>query len=281
MEGITSSVLGLKNTWLKHLNLSFYSTVTDAVVSSLSGALMANNTLEELRLDHCPSVTPAAWRSLSDVLCNPNTSLQTLYLANNAIDDTVVTSFAKNLMSNSSLKYLDISESSLSISHDAWRELARLLSHPSCSLETLYIGYSHINNDNGAGPNGMVIDDEALVILVNGLANNSRLQTLGIHNDSITSNGWSAVSNLLCNTASIQATLNSNHTLQEIWLYSEEGPPRELDALFEMNENEDKLEVARSKVIMTHSARSFELLSVERDGFEQQNLLPSTMAWLS
>ena len=279
MEGITSSVLGLKNTWLKHLNLSFYSTVTDAVVSSLSGALMANNTLEELKLDHCPSVTPAAWRSLSDVFCNPNTSLQTLYLENNAIDDTVVTSFAEKLMSNSSVKYLDISESSLPISHDAWREMARLLSHPGCSLETLYIGYCHMN-DNDAAPDGMVIDDEALIILVNGLANNSRLQTLGIHNDSITSIGWNAVSNLLCNTASIQATLNSNHTLQEIWLYSVEGPPRELGALFEMNENEDKLEVARNKVIMHHSARSFELLSVERDGFEQQKLLPSTMAWL-
>lgn len=278
LMGITSSVIGLKNTGLKVLNLSFCSTVTDAVISSLSGALMTNSTLEELNLENCPSVTPTAWLSLSDVFCNPNTSLQTLNLGNNAINDIVVTSFAEKLRSNSTMECLDISPSSLPISHDAWREMARLLSHPGCSLETLYIGHPHINF--GAAPDGMAIDDEALAILVNGLTRNSRLRLLGIHNDSITPDGWSLVSNLLCNTASIQTTLNSNHTLEEIWLYSGERPPHELDALLKMNENEDKLEVAHSKVVVNHSARSFELLSVEMGDFEQQKLLPSTMAWL-
>ena len=122
------------------------------------------------------------------------------------------------------------------------------------------------------------------------------MKLLDLHQDSedfddddnlITRRGWTAVSNILCNKTSIMDTYNSNHTLQGLGHIQNRNMPDDLvlDRLLSdlyLNENEDKVEVARQKILQTHfsgsgdddTSKMQELLGMELE------MMPSAIAWI-
>lgn len=70
-------------------------------------------------------------------------------------------------------------------------------------------------------------------------------------NDAITDMIWKDIANVLCDKTSIGSIYSSNHTLQELCI-SHLTFPEEVVSLLAMNQNEDKSEVARQKILKHH-----------------------------
>jgi hypothetical protein len=105
------------------------------------------------------------------------------------------------------LKRLDLNENSISV--DGCRQIAKLLGGDA-TLEQLQL------RDNE-------IDDEGVEILVEALKNNKSLKQLYLReNDSISRQGRIMLLKLVSDISSIEATLRSNHTLEDIKVLDEE-----------------------------------------------------------
>ena len=99
--------------------------------------------------------------------------------------------------------------SSNGIGEEGITSLAPLLMTPKSKLEHLYLS----NN---------LIDDEAIDILVDSLSNNTKLRELALDGNSrITRSGWLSLLKLVCNTSSMIAVKESNHTLSCLWLFGD------------------------------------------------------------
>ena len=95
------------------------------------------------------------------------------------------------------------------ISADGCRVVAKLL-HGDATLKYLYLGHNKI-------------DDEGVEILVNALQNNTALKTLDLRgNNEISNLGGMMLLKLVNDISSIKATLQSNHTLEDLNLLDEE-----------------------------------------------------------
>lgn len=100
-----------------------------------------------------------------------------------------------------------------------------------------------------------MIDNECITILANGLRNNNKLKCLDLSgNPGITKTGFQTLSQVLCNTSSINETYLSNHTLKQI-----DGQNHrvgitldELRNLLELNSGRDKRKVAMIKIVRYH-----------------------------
>ncbi len=92
------------------------------------------------------------------------------------------------------------------INADGCRELTKLLQGRDSTLEKLYLG-----NNN--------IDNEGVVILVNALQRNTSLRRLQLNdNGSISHEGHVSLLKLVSDVSSIKATLQSNHTLCQLYM---------------------------------------------------------------
>ena len=101
------------------------------------------------------------------------------------------------------MKSLELSENS--INADGCRELAKLLQGEDDTLRELDL------KDNA-------IDDEGVEILTNALQNNTSLKTLDLKGNGISSRGKMMLLKLVNDISSIEATLQSNHTLRNIYI---------------------------------------------------------------
>ena len=95
--------------------------------------------------------------------------------------------------------------------------------------------------------------------IIMALEENSRLKELEITCDNDVEGGltWEVLDQILCDTTSIYCTFSSNHTLQDVTITFEYEDnhcvvPDDTTALLDMNKNEDKLEVARQKILNHH-----------------------------
>ena len=96
----------------------------------------------------------------------------------------------------------------------------------------------------------------------------------------ITVTGWDAFSNALCNKTSIDATLNSNHTLQRFFHQErhEAQLPTYLILLLRLNRELTKVEAARWKILQVHFSGAFNM-----QPFIDMDLkaLPHAIAWMA
>ena len=139
----------------------------------------------------------------------------------------------------------------LSINSDVtavgWTSFAAVLQNPNSALEAIDLG-------------GNSIGDYTLVLLLNSLAHNNKVKELLLDDlkEDITVIGWDALSKFLCNKSSIDATFNSNHTLQSISqcpeaMDDEDNIPDDVKASLALNgSSEDKREVAIKKILKHH-----------------------------
>ena len=160
------------------------------------------------------------------------------------------------------LRFKLLSLSGNAISSDGARVIAESLANSECHLESLYLC-------TNAG-------DEGVATLAESLRSNQRLTRMSLSTNivNITETGWRAFSPILCDTTSIDATYNSNHTLQYLG-GDTSRKPQDVEILLELNSDRDKSRVAANKILRTH--RHLDM----RPLFDREmGLLPSVVAWL-
>ena len=117
------------------------------------------------------------------------------------------------------------------------------------------------------------INDEVLYSFAGALANNNKLKGLDpnsvVYYSKVTSNGYEAMTYMLCNTSSILSTFNSNHTLQLFYHKFDQGSlPNELSSLLRLNRESSVSEAARLKIIKSHFSGS----EINMQPFMEMNL---------
>ncbi|EJK47020.1 hypothetical protein THAOC_34287, partial [Thalassiosira oceanica] len=143
--------------------------------------------------------------------------------------------------------------------------IAASLANPECRLESLILFSCNIG-------------DEGTATLAESMRNNQRLtrMSLGVRSN-ITERGWNAFSPILCDASSINATYNSNHTLQDLGIYRipEDVIPQDVRLMLDLNQGKNKSGVAASKILQAH--RHLDMRPLFGRGL---GLLPYVVAWL-
>jgi len=241
--------------------------------SILLNALTENTSVKGLDLqDGMYGGATTFVRDLSAWLQN-NSTVQYLCLENCNITDQGVTLLGNALMRNSTLQVLDISRNR-SITSMAWQAFSVYLRNHNSTLKKLHVMGTDMN-------------DEGLMVLLNALANDTTLKTLVAHpNSSISDIGWKALADLLCDKTSLNSICMSNHTLRQVYaslgFYSTDDPPKDhLVSLLKLNENDDKQEVVRHKLIRYYfSNDDGGIVKVEEFVVMELEVLPRAIAWI-
>ena len=193
--------------------------------------------------------------------------LQKLDLSDTDLSDEDVTYLANSLANNCVLRHLDLAVNSR-VTEAGWRALSTVLQNHNSALEKVDIGYSSIN-------------DDALVSFEDSLMHNNKLKELILDStEHINFIRLEAFSNILCKQSSIDATFNSNHTLQKVFEYSvvESNLPSDLRALLQLNRENTKTEAARRKILQVHFSGSFNMQPfIDMD----LTVLPHAVAWMA
>ena len=178
-------------------------------------------------------------KALSTLLQHSATKLQHLDLSNNEIDDEGIDALVPGLKTCSHLQKLRLCNTT-SITNRGWRHLVSILETPTSNLKELNIY-------------GSTIDNETLAAFANSLVNNRTLHRLNLSDNppnlSITDEGWKVFSTLLCNTATVNSTFLSNHTLRAVHA---DITARTISSLLTFNKRKDKKEVAMIKILQNH-----------------------------
>ena len=149
--------------------------------------------------------------------------------------------------------------------------------NPNSALEKIDLTYNSISND-------------ALVSFANALSHNNKLKELFLDGDwgfeddeeeDVPITNWDALTNVLCNKSSIDATFNSNHTLQCVVdpdITGEARLPPDLVTLLQLNRESAPTEAARRKVLKVHFSTNFNM-----QPFNNMDLkvLPHAIAWMA
>jgi len=232
---VLQDMLGGPGCKLKTLTLGS-TELDDTSLSFLAKGLARNNNgLEELNLKELSEhITDSGWHNFFFLLRHGNLTLKKLDLADNNIGNRgavgLINAFASNnkvenlilnnndigdegcaalgrgFGNNSSPLELDMISNS-SITTIGWQSLSSIVRGPHSGLQEINLA----GNDS--------FDDDATIAWVKALeeSRNTRLRVfwLGGH-DYVTSRGWKAITNLVCNKTSIDTVYDSNHTLTNI-----------------------------------------------------------------
>lgn len=178
-----------------------------------------------------------ACEAFSGLLKQSAGGIKMLNLLRNGIDDAGVEALVDGLAHCRGLQELNLSGNP-AITIRGLRALAALLEDPNSSLQELDLSKCGIKDDGA-------------IIVANALANNSMLETLHLDSDEdISSEGWDAFFNVLCDTSSVNSTFLSNHTL---WILALGDRDRDDVATLQgLNEENDKKKVAIRKILLHH-----------------------------
>ena len=250
--------------------------ISNAAVAAL-GNLVSNmttlKTLNMIGISHTDDrVSSQGWVSLFTSLQGANLDLIKLNLCNNSVDDDGLQLCIRLVSRMTSLKSLSLDSNRL-VTPVGWQALAGgYLQSPNFALEDLDLDCNSI-------------DDNTVVVLTSALANNKTLKRLDLDcctdeddNDLITERGWEAVSSLICNKTSIMDTYNSNHTLQyihEYYCYDDN-----IKLYLPLNENKDKEEVARQKIMQTHFTGADDTTGMQELFDMELEVIPTAIAWI-
>ena len=245
---------------------------------ALGSLLSSMNSLKELDMSH-ENITSQGWQTLFTSLHGSNLHLVKLNLSGNTIDDEGIQLLIPLLSNKIYLKILNLS-SNKRVTPSGWQALSDFLRSPNFVLERLFL-----DNNN--------IDDDTLITFASALTDNKTLEWLDVEQvppdedededdndlDLITKRGWLAVSNLVCNKRSILDTYTSNHVLRYLGDYYCDGIGDEMFPYLQLNENKDKAEVARQKILQTHfsgkdTSNMQELLDMELE------VMPTAISWI-
>lgn len=182
---------------------------------------------------------------LAGALSN-NTSLRNFCLRDNAMDDEGLDAITRALAHNRELRVLDLSYNG-PITMRGLKSLAALLENENSSLEEICFLGNNVSN-------------EGALVFAQALSKNSKLMKLGLNENHITAEGWSAFSKLLCDPSSVNRTFLSNHTLHHC-APPKNAPrrsllrmPKDTRTYLKLNGSSmDKKHVAMVKILKYHS----------------------------
>lgn len=217
----------------------------------------------------CDGKMHLGWQTnicLDSYLQSPTCMLQKLDLSGNTLSDDTSQPLFNALLHNTSLKVLNCSGALKHATTTTWMAVSELIQSPTLKLESLNLCYS---------PIGVV----ALEEFARALSGNDSLAELLLYNDPEWNSNWKAFVRLLCNTTSIGATFDSNHTLAKV--VDNKRQPKDLDKYLKMNEGPRKADVARSKVIMFHFSGDTNADINEHFVDMKEGVLPHAVAWMT
>jgi len=261
--------------------------ICDEGILHLIRSVFNINSMKYLDLAHIHGVTAIGWRrALASYLqvananlnlVSLNTDLVKLGIGSNIIDDEGMEILIRIVSRMSTLKCLNLN-SNRRVSPAGWQDLSGYLRSPNFALRELHLRYNTIN-------------DDTVVAFASALAHNQTLERLSLDAPDdddevepiylITERGWKAVSTLLCNQTSILDTYNSNHSLQDLSYYFSGDTCDQYDDLvpyLDLNENKDKTEVARQKILQTHFSNNDTSMQMLLD--MELEMMPSVIAWI-
>ena len=257
--------------------------------TALGSLLGSMNTLKELGMGGMlysyenGNIVPQ-WQPLfTTLLSGSNLDLVFLDLGSNNIDDEVIRHLTRLVTSMSSLKHLRLNHNTR-VTPSGWQVLTEFFQSTNFTLRKLDLDGNNIN-------------DDTLITFTNALSNNKTLKLLSIESctevdsdsdsdagdETISEGGWEAISTFLCNKTSILETYNSNHTLQDLSdddQHDQMNLPYDLLSYLELNNNKDKAEVARQKILQTHfsdvgdTSKMQDFLDIELE------VMPNAIAWI-
>ena len=233
---------------MKNLSLKDNRLSVDGV-RSMVPFLQNTNNLESLNLDD-NNMKSKGFTCLVRSLRGSH--IERLYCNSNGINSIDIdnTQFPKHLT------YLSLSRNS--ISADGCRGLAKLLQGGGATLSMLRLSHNKIN-------------DEGVKILADALQSNTSLKTLDLKENDISDQGDLSLLKLVNGISSIEATLQSNHTLRYVGLGGGLDPVSEIqikiDVATRINRNRHQREAGREKVIQTqlHSETRAALCRLQGD----------------
>jgi len=249
---------------LTYLDLSYCRPpIDDQEASILGGAINVNTTLKGLILNNIGnSITSAGWQAFSVCLQSPNSTLTRLSLDACNLDDEKMIIIATTLANNSMITDLDLNQN-VSIGVRGWQSLSSCLSSPISALKRL-------------GMFGCNLNDEIVIGFAEELSHNTSLCALSLWNNSgIANRSWDALHRTICNTSSIEAIFESNHTLH----YVGRSLDHNITSSLQLNENQDKKQVARQKIIQHYFLKD-EDVDVREFVTMDMNVLPQAMTWI-
>ena len=224
---------------LREVDLAFNSFADDELVEIIM-ALSIHRQLTRLLLVG-NTLNTNGCMALSTLLRCSATELQTLHLYTNEMNDEAIEILVPALESCNHLKTLNLDRNS--VTAKGWRRLVSILEAPDCNLEDLSVA-----NNN--------IDDEAAIAFASALTNNRKLHTLDLagnqSDQSISAKGWQSFSKILCNTSSVNATFQSNHTLKHIRICANLNASAIDGSLLQLNQRKNKREIAIIKILQHH-----------------------------
>ena len=236
----------------------------------IMGSSLAHNTrLQHLDLNNNGGVSSAGWRDFFRSISHLTSGLTCLNLGSTNLQDAVIPTMVEALAAMTSLKLLSLSGND-SITTVGWYAFSTLLFRPNSKLEEID------TSSNTMYINGN-INDEVATACANALTNNANLRKLIFGYSAITEVGWSAFNNIVCNKSSIETIYSSNHTLISLH-YRYTGIPDELASNLELNQNGNKFDVARQKIIRHYFANGDQ----NTDAFIEMELemIPRAISWM-
>ncbi|EJK48740.1 hypothetical protein THAOC_32439 [Thalassiosira oceanica] len=259
---------GMRDLKLSYLNLSTNS------CAALRGVFPWMANLRELALcgnsldDDC---TRLLAQGLSD--CK---QLQSLDLSDNRISDDGLDMLVQGLPANVDTLTLVMNDIALArhVLLLRFKEL-NLLGNSLCPSGTGVIAASLTNSESRLEDLDLDHCDigvDGTATLAEGLRNNQRLTRMSLGDNNITERGRNAFSSILCDTSSIEATYNSNHTLQSLGNFE---IPKDVRLMLRLNKEKNKSRVAANKILQAHRHLDMRPLFGRELG-----LLPYMVAWL-
>ncbi len=256
------------NTSVRNLNMQS-NIISDVGAIKIADALAVNSSLNILNMSRNRSITALGWVAFFNRLLGSTCSLNDLHIGWNEIDDQGAASLVNILASMSTLRYLELNPCDL-ITTNGWTVFAGALQTGS-KVKTLDLGGSHFN-------------DEAIISFATMLANNTSLSKLKIGGRQFSDRIWVAFSRVLCDCSCVQSTYLSNHTLHTLTIceglfwFTPMVVPENLVRLLQMNTNEDKVILAREKIIAYHFSGSN--VDIEAFAAIARPILPRAMEWI-
>jgi len=259
------------NTSVQKLNISA-SSLPDAGAIEIADALAVNSSLKVLRMNGNRSVTASGWVAFFNRLRYSACSLEKLDVSSNNIDDEGAAALVDLVAGMITLNRLKLTNCN-SITNNGWRVIARI---PQTSSNVTYLKLGGNN-----------FKDDAVIHFAAVLATNKHLSNLTLDGREITDRIWGAFSNILCDNSSVQSTYLSNHTLHSLETtryhngdnWTQVQVPDNIAHVLELNEeNQDKVVLARQKIISNHfsasriNTQAFAVMSVP--------VLPHAIEWI-
>ena len=210
----------------------------------LNPFLLNNNNLQSITLGN--GLNREGMRWLLTALMRRNNPLDKFNLSDNSTNGYLVEELLMTLIENPALTPKLVVLRLNTLSQNGCRSIGRILQDARCSMEEINLAVTQI------------INDDAAFCFADALVTNTTLRSMHLYQLGITTTGLGAICRSLFNTASINSTYSSNHTLQDFF---SRGIFRStaLDECLEWNRSMNKKQVARCKIFMQHFIRNFKM----------------------